>query len=778
VTRWPQICRARLVDQPLSTKLGALLAFCGGLTALLALVAVAAIGWRGAQAQSAADAAKFAALLAYSLEAPLAFEDARGIEDSLKVGAARKEVRGIWVWSADARLLGQRGSETRPVLPGPPRGGLAEALLDVTQPIGGAEGGKPAGQVVLRMDLREQRDAVLAQGLALLAAAAVALALSIALSQWVARRLAQPIVQLADLAGGIAEDHDYGRRLPAAGRDEVGRAVAAFNAMINEVSARGDALERANAELESRVRERTAQLEAEKERAEAASRAKTRFLANMSHELRTPLNGVIGAAQLLRDQGEEKLRRHELVAIIRNSGTNLLGLIDSVLDLARIESGTLVLHLADFNLADAMESAAATASVVARQKGLRMACEIDPALDVWRRGDASRVRQVVLNLLGNACKFTLQGDVTLRVLRGDAPQEVRIEVADTGIGMSEATRARIFEPFRQAEDGSTRRFGGTGLGLAICREVVLLMGGRIEVDSVPQQGSRFTVSMRLAPSERATGRSEPLGYRVAFIEPHEPSARALDALLRRIGCLPLRCRSAAEVSDACARSDGAGRPTWLLLDTDDVASLELVERAIESVDPYRVIGMGRSESHAAETLRESVQLSRSVTKPVLRSALVSRFGAAAADAAAVRSTIAAALDDGADRAARVLVVEDDLVNQTIVASMLTQAGFSVEVAGDGHSALQLFADMRFHLVLMDWQMPDMDGLEVTRRLRAGAAGARGRSVPIVAVTANAFAEDRAACLAAGMNDFLTKPVVSTLLVQTANRWINEARQAA
>ncbi len=761
--------RRRLRDLPLEVKFGLLLAICGGLTALFATAAVLFIGWRSGEASAREQAHEVARLSAHALQAAVVFEDVRGIRDGLAVAATRSDLQGIWVWSRDGRLLESRGNGDAP-RPNASGGGLAQGTVEASEPIPGEDAA--AGHVTVRLDLSAHRARLFEQGGAVLLGALAAVLLSLALSHRLARRIVRPIVALADTAGSIAAGRDFGRRLPVADDDELGRAVGAFNAMIDEVALRGVALADANRQLEARVAERTAALEREKERAEAASLAKTRFLANMSHELRTPLNGVIGAAQLLRDQGEETQRRHELIALIRTSGSNLLGLIDSVLDLARIESGSLSLCEEDFNLADVVEAVVATAAVAARQKGLPVVCEIDPALPLWRRGDAPRLRQVLLNLLGNAIKFTLHGEVVLTIDAG-AGDAVHFVVRDTGIGMSAASLATVFEPFRQADDGSTRRFGGTGLGLAICRELVTLMGGQIETASQLQRGSSFSVILPLPPlsAQRA---AVPLAYRVAYIEPHEASARALAALLARIGCEALRCRSVDDVRDALARHDTQGRPPWLLLAADDATSRELMEAAAAYIDPHCVIGMDHVEWFAADAARDGLQLARSVSKPVLRAALVSRFGAAMNAGQSRPAALESEASPGpelAQRAGRVLVVEDDAVNQTIVASMLQQAGFSVEVASDGYSALHAFGAMRFDLVLMDWQMPDMDGLEVTRRLRAGAAGGRGTSTPIVALTANAFAEDRAACLAAGMNDFLTKPVLADQLVRTVNRWI-------
>jgi signal transduction histidine kinase/CheY-like chemotaxis protein len=511
------------------------------------------------------------------------------------------------------------------------------------------------------------------------------------------------------------------------------------------------------------------QLRYERAVAEAANAAKSEFLASMSHELRTPLNGVIGACQLLQDHGGDDQRREELLDIIRASSNHLLGLIDGVLHLARIEAGVMELVDETFNLVDAIEAVLATAAAPARSKGLQIACVIDPALPAWRRGDVTRLRQVLLNLMGNAVKFTAEGEVLLRIEPGVGPAGLRFVVRDTGIGLDPAAQQRVFEPFAQADSGTTRRYGGSGLGLTISRKLVQAMGGCIELLSQPGQGATFTVHLGLPLAAAPPADAAPLGYRVAFVEPHEASAEGLAALLQRMGCQPLHCRTPEALHAACTWPDAQGRPAWLLVATDAPEALALLDAAVDWVDPARVIGMSRLAWYAAESARERVHLPRSVLKPVLRSALVSRFGAVA-EAEAGETTPGELPSSALRQVGRVLIVEDDPVNQTIVSAMLGQAGFHTELAADGGQALRRCADARFDVVLMDWQMPDMDGIEVTRRLRAGEAGELGRHVPVVALTANAFAEDRAACLAAGMNDFLSKPVVAEDLVSVVSRW--------
>ena len=411
---------------------------------------------------------------------------------------------------------------------------------------------------------------------------------------------------------------------------------------------------RALLEIDLRLSHAIEDTSAARARAEAASLAKSRFLANLSHELRTPLNVVIGAAQLIKAGEHDAEQRAQLVDAVQCSGTDLLGLIENILDLSRIEAGELELMPQDFHLVNCVEAALATAGLAARAKGLQLACIVAPELPAWRHGDAARLRQVLLNLLGNAVKFTVEGEIVVRVEPGPGAEDVRFSVTDTGIGIGEASLAQVFEPFRQADDGAQRRFGGSGLGLAIVRQLVEAMGGRIGLRSRLNQGSCFE-----------------------FV-------------------LPLRA----------AREAGAEAPA-------------------QRPKPLALM--------TAEQLQ-------AVT--------------------------------------HVLVVEDDALNQTIVSRLLRHAGYRVSAVGSGPAALVALREGGYDLVLMDWQMPDMDGLEATRRIRAGEAGAAAAELPIVALTANAFAEDRDACLRAGMNDFLTKPVLAASLTAAVQRWARRRPAAA
>jgi CheY-like chemotaxis protein len=517
-----------------------------------------------------------------------------------------------------------------------------------------------------------------------------------------------------------------------------------------------------------------------------AQRVKSRFLAIMSHELRTPLNAILGAAQLL-DGTALGPDQSYLVEAVRDHGVALLGLIDNVLDMSHIESGELALVPAPFDLTDCVEGALATSAAAARAKGLAIAAIVDPALPAWREGDAMRLRQVLLGLLGNAIKFTTHGEVVLRVDAAGARHGVRLQVSDTGIGIDAQRLPHVFEPFAVGDESSTRPVGGAGLGLAIARELVRRMGGEISARSEPGRGSLFEAVVQLPLAPRREGVNPRRGQPVAFYETHDASAQALAATLARMGFDASRCIDGTALRQWLqprAVAEGQVPTYWVLVCTDHPSALRVLETAADLIDPARVIGMTSEVCYEAEDARETMGLARSVIKPVLRSAIVSRMGAAesARGRAAHGAAAAAALPAGSGKPEEpatpiVLVVEDDPTNSLIVCSMLQMAGIAHAAAEDGRRALELLRSRSFDAVLMDWQMPDMDGLEVARCIRRGQAGETARHVPIIALTANAFPEDRASCLAAGMNDFLTKPVVAAKLVETLRHWMpsNEAQ---
>ena len=762
--------RAVFQALPLRRRLSVLIATCAGLTALLCLLAVAGTGWWLQASRADEEATEVVRTMAFALEAPVAFDDAKGVTDALALLRGRPQVSAAWVFDGTGKQLGrygQGGAQPPPAA----QGGLLAGYLIASQDI--VNDGRLIGRVVVVNGLSRLWQSLGIAAVAIALGSALALAVSVQLARRVARAIAEPVATLARASREIAASHAYGTRLPDFGNDEIGQAVRAFNDMLDEIGRRGQALEDANRELERRVADRTQALQREKERAEAASVAKTRFLANMSHELRTPLNAVIGAAQLLKLGDEAQESQAYLVDAIKDSGLNLLGLIENILDLSRIETGALELAPEDFNLLDCVESAVAPASVTARAKGLAMACIFSPDLPAWRHGDPLRVRQILLNLLGNAVKFTLTGEVVVRVEKGTLDHTVRVVVSDTGIGIGAASLDQIFQPFRQADDRSNRRFGGSGLGLAIASQLVAAMGGILQVRSQLGQGSTFEAEVALLPARDAVVEPPPMSRQVVVLEPHDASARALEATLQRLGCPSTRCRTVAEVHAWLDTQVASAAKPWLLVAAEDSRTWAALGPATGRFGADRVIGMTRGESLAARLQRERLEVGHNLMKPVLRSALVSRFGAL--DQLPMAGSARVAPDVVLSAAGkRVLVVEDDHVNQTIVCAMLHNAGYRATVAADGAQALALLASRPFELVLMDWQMPDMDGLEVTRRMRAGEAGARGTAIPIIALTANAFVEDRAACFAAGMNDFLTKPVLATSLEATVARWANGA----